>query len=194
MGCHILDPVFTATAVGNPVTVHSIGDAPNDDSWGLDVQVRFEFPSTKYTANKMVLAWYNGSLRPPENLKTLIGNTNLHDQGSIYIGDKGVLYSPYIDTPRLFPKEKYEGFKLPEPGGNDHYLQFVEAVRGNGQTSAPFSFAGPLTESVLLGCLATRFKDQKLEWDGPSMRVTNLPEANAFVRRTYRKGWEVEGL
>ena len=60
--------------------------------------------------------------------------------------------------------------------------------------SAPFSFAGPLTESVLLGCLATRFKDQKLEWDGPSMRVTNLPEANAFVRRTYRKGWEVEGL
>lgn len=194
MGCHILDPVFTATAVGNPLWVESVGDAPNADSWGLDVQVKFVFPGTKFTADQVSLTWYNGSLRPPAALKELVGGKNLHDQGSIYIGEKGVLYSPYIDAPRLFPKEKFEGYKMPEPGGNDHYLQFVEAVRGNGQTSAPFSFAGPLTESVLLGCLATRFKGQKLQWDGPAMRVTNVPEANAFVRRTYRKGWEVQGL
>jgi len=171
-----------------------VGDAPNADSWGLDVQVKFVFPGTRHTADQVSLTWYNGSLRPPAALKELVGGKNLHDQGSIYIGEKGVLYSPYIDAPRLFPKEKFEGYKMPEPGGNDHYLQFVEAVRGNGQTSAPFSFAGPLTESVLLGCLATRFKGQKLQWDGPAMRVTNVPEANAFVRRTYRKGWEVQGL
>ena len=46
---------------------------------------------------------------------------------------------------------------MPEVKGDNHYLQFVEAVRGNGKTSAPFSYSGPLTEMVLLGCLATRF-------------------------------------
>ena len=53
---------------------------------------------------------------------------------------------------------------------------------------------GPLTESVLLGCLATRFLKTTLEWDAASMKVTNEKKANDFVRRTYRKGWEVEGL
>ena len=77
------------------------------------------------------------------------------------------------------------------PAGNDHYLQFVEACRGNGKTSAPFDYSGPLTETVLLGCLATRFRKTTLEWDAAELKVTNVPEANDFVRRRYRKGWEV---
>jgi len=72
-------------------------------------------------------------------------------------------------------------------------LETCEACRGNGKTSTPFTYAGPLTESVLLGCLATRFP-KKLEWDADGLKVTNVKEANRFVRRTYRKGWEVEGL
>ena len=76
-----------------------------------------------------------------------------------------MLYSPYIAAPVLLPAEKFADYKLPEPGGDDHYLQFVEACRGNGKTSAPFDYSGPLTESVLLGCLATRFPKTTLEWD-----------------------------
>ena len=68
----------------------------------------------------------------------------------------------------LLPAEKFKDVKLPNPGGNDHYLQFVEACRGNGKTSAPFDYSGPLTESVLLGCLATRFPNTTLEWDPAS--------------------------
>jgi hypothetical protein len=67
-------------------------------------------------------------------------------------------------------------------------------VRGNGQTSAPFGYSGPLTEMVLLGCLATRFPRTDLTWDAKALKVTNLDEANPFVRRTPRKGWEVDGL
>jgi hypothetical protein len=70
----------------------------------------------------------------------------------------------------------------------------VEAVRGNGQTSAPFSYSGPLTEMVLLGCLATRFPKTDLKWDTKGLKFTNVEEANKFVKRTPRKGWEVEGL
>ena len=70
----------------------------------------------------------------------------------------------------------------------------MEAVRGNGKTSAPFSYAGPLTEMVLLGCLATRFPKTDLKWDTKALKVTNVSEANAFVRRTPRKGFETEGF
>jgi predicted dehydrogenase len=194
MGCHILDPVFTALALTSPTSVRSEGVAPGPDSWGIDAQVRYTFPQTPYTTETLTLYWYDGSKRPPSAIKSLIGDRALSDQGSIYIGTEGVLYSPYIDAPALLPEKQFQGYKLPNPGGTDHYLQFVEACRGNGKTSAPFAYSGPLTESVLMGCLATRFPATTLEWQADSLKVTNVPEANRFVRKTYRRGWEVEGL
>ena len=67
-------------------------------------------------------------------------------------------------------------------------------MRGNGKTSAPFEYAGPLTEMVLLGCLSTRFPKTTLDWNAADLKVTNVKDANEFVRKHYRKGWEVEGL
>jgi predicted dehydrogenase len=194
MGCHILDPVFGSLALTAPKSVHSEGGSPNADNWGLDSQVKYVFPGTKYTTETLTLHWYDGDKRPPEAVKALIGDAKLNDQGSIYIGTEGVLYSPYIAAPVLLPGEKFKDVKLPKVGGENHYLQFVEACRGNGQTSAPFDYSGPLTEMVLLGCLATRFPQTTLDWDAAAMKVSNVAEANKFVRRTYRKGWEVEGL
>ncbi|MFO0893262.1 MAG: Gfo/Idh/MocA family oxidoreductase [Isosphaeraceae bacterium] len=194
MGCHILDPVFTSLALTAPTTVRSEGGAPNADNWGVDAEVRYTFPSTQYTTDTLTLYWYDGSRRPPFTIRTLLNDRPLSDQGSIYIGTEGVLYSPYIDVPVLLPAERFRDFKLPNPGGTDHYLQFVEACRGNGQTSTPFSYSGPLTESVLLGCLATRFPGTTLQWDAAALKVTNVAEPNRFVRRPYRAGWEVEGL
>jgi predicted dehydrogenase len=194
MGCHILDPVFTALALTAPRSVRSEGDAPNADSWGLDTHVRYTFPGTDHTTEAPTLDWYNGKRRPPAEVKALIGDRPLRDQGSIYVGTEGVLYSPYIDAPVLLPAEKFADYKRPNPGGEDHYLQFVEACRGNRKTSTPFDYSGPLTESVLLGCLATRFPMTTLEWDAANLAVTNVREANPFVRRRYREGWETDGL
>jgi hypothetical protein len=194
MGCHILDPVFGSLALTSPKSVRSEGAPPNADSWSLDVQVKYVFPGTKYTTEALALTWYNGKLRPPADVKALLGGKDFNDQGSIYLGTEGVLYSPYIAKPVLLPAEQFKDYKAPKVAGEDHYLQFVEACRGNGKTSAPFSYAGPLTESVLLGCLATRFSKTTLEWDAEKLQMTNEKDANAFVRRKYRKGWEVEGL
>jgi predicted dehydrogenase len=194
MGCHILDPVFTSLALTSPKSVRSEGDPPNADSWGLDVLVKYVYPGTKYTTDTLALTWYNGKLKPPAEVKALLGGKNFHDQGSVYIGTDGVLYSPYIAPLVLLPADQFKDYKIPKQDGEDHYLQFVEACRGNGKTSAPFSYAGPLTESVLLGCLATRFGKTTLEWDPEKLQVTNEKDANAFVRRKYRKGWDVEGL
>ncbi len=194
MGCHILDPVFTSLALTAPKILQSSGGAAGKDNWGIDNQVRFVFPRTRYTADGFTLYWYDGEKRPSAAVKALIGEHPLSDQGSIYVGTEGVLYSPYIETPILLPAERFKEYKLPSPGGTDHYIQFVEACRGNGKTSAPFEYAGQLTESVLLGCLATRFPGKTLEWDSASLTFTNHPEANQFVRRRYRTGWEVPSL
>jgi predicted dehydrogenase len=194
MGCHILDPVFTSLALGAPKTVRSDGGAANQDSWGLDSHVQYVYPGTQFTTETLILHWYDGDSRPPESIRALLGKRSLQDQGSIYLGSEGALYSPYIAQPVLLPAEKFQAHRMPKPGSEDHYLQFVEACRGHGRTSTPFSYAGPLTESVLLGCLATRFPQTTLEWSAADARVTNVSEANRFVRRRPRKGWEVEGL
>jgi predicted dehydrogenase len=194
MGCHIIDPVFGSLALTAPKSVTSVGEPVSEHNWSLDVEVKFVFPGTKYTADTLAFTWYNGASRPPKEVQSLIGERKLNDQGSIYIGSEGVMYSPYIAAPVLLPAEKFKDFKLPKFGSDNHYLQFVEACRGNGKTSAPFDYSGPLTELVLLGCLATRFPKKTLEWDAEKMLVTNVKEANQFVRKQYRKGWEVEGL
>src|SRR5207248_10442636 len=113
MGCHILDPVFTSLALTAPTTVRSAGPAPNGESWALDSQVTYAFPGTKHTAETLTLTWYNGGRRPSAEVQKLIGDHKLFDQGSIYLGTEGVLYSPYIAAPVLLPAEKFHEYKLP---------------------------------------------------------------------------------
>lgn len=195
MGCHILDPVYGSLALTAPKSVRSeIEEAPSADNWSLNVHVKYLFPGTKYTTETLTLHWYNGHERPPAEVQALLEGGKLNDQGSIYLGTAGVLYSPYIAMPVLLPSAQFKDRPLTRQEGVNHYLQFVEACRGNGTTSTPFAYSGPLTEVVLLGCLATRFPLKALEWDADKLLVSNEPDANQFVRRRYRKGWEVEGL
>ncbi|HXD86591.1 MAG TPA: Gfo/Idh/MocA family oxidoreductase [Urbifossiella sp.] len=195
MGCHILDPVFGALGVGNPLSIRSELPGPNDYNWSLDVQVKYTFPGTQYTTDTVDLTWYNGNAQPPADVLKQIAPHKLDGQGSILIGTEGVLYTLYnAGRTVLLPTEKFKEFKMPALRDTNHYGEFVEAVHGNGTTSAPFSYSGPLTEMVLLGCLATRFPKTALKWDTKELKVTNVAEANAFVRRTPRKGFETEGL
>ena len=191
MGCHILDPVFGALQLGYAKSVEADCKGPNEHNWGINAKVVFTFPGTYQTAGDVNVTWYDGDLRPPDSVTKLLEGRTASGQGSIYIGSKGILYSPYIAAPILIG---VDNAAIPKTEGDDHYMQFVEAVRGQGQTSAPFSYAGPLTEMVLLGCLSKRYPQQKLEWDAPAMKVTNLEEANRHVRRVYRQGWEEPGL
>jgi predicted dehydrogenase len=194
MGCHILDPVFGSLGVTAPTAVRSVGEAPNDHNWPLNCEVKFTFPGSKYTTETVTVTWYNGNRRPPAEVAKLVGPHKFPDQGSVYVGTDGVLFSPYIGMPVLLPAEKFRDYKMPDIVTADHYGQFVEACRGNGETSTPFDYSGPLTEMVLLGCLATRFPKAALEWDAASLKVTNVADANRYVRRQYRKGWEEPGL
>ena len=194
MGCHIYDPVFKALALTAPIRVRSEGAAPNDHSWATDAVVEYVFPGNKYSAEKTVkVTWYDGDKKPPAEIVSLAGG-EIPNQGSVFLGTEGIMVLPHVGQPKLLPDEKFADFARPEVEKANHWCQFVEAVRGNDKTTANFDYAGPLTEAVLLGSVASRFPNTTLEWDAENLRFTNEDSANKFLRRTYRRGWEVEGL
>ena len=138
------------------------------------------------------------------------------DGGVLFIGTKGkLLLDCYGANPRLLPTKLMKEKKMPDEKikrvPEEHYIQWVNACiagYGKGETSSPFSYAGPFTESVLMGNLAIRswmLKNPKLKgwgdkylgrkkllWDAKNMKITNFDEANQFVKREYRDGWKFE--
>jgi predicted dehydrogenase len=195
MGCHIYDPVFAALALTAPVSVRSEGPSPANGNWALNSIIKYVFPATRFTEGKTVnVTWYDGDMRPPQEVLSLLGTRRVPGQGSIMIGTDGVMLLPHIGMPVLLPEEKFKGRDLPKQEPANHYFQFVDAVLGKGQTSTQVSYSGPLTEAVLLGPLATRFPQTTLEWNSGKLKFNNSKEANRYIRRRYRKGWEVKGL
>ncbi|HKB03407.1 MAG TPA: gfo/Idh/MocA family oxidoreductase, partial [Gemmataceae bacterium] len=87
--------------------------------------------------------------------------------------------------PKLFPEREFD----PVPGV-DHYVGWADACRGEGKTTSHFDYAGPLTETVLLGTVAIRVPGEVLKWDAAAMKVSNSAKADGLLRKTYRKGWE----
>jgi predicted dehydrogenase len=196
MGCHIFDPVFKALELTAPLTLLSTGPAPSAHNWANNAVVHLTFPQTRQTVGPVVpITWYDGDQRPAAEITSKwLGSQPLPDQGSLFIGEKGAMLLPHVDMPLLLPVAQYKDYPRPKLQDINHWHQFVEAVRGNGTTSAHFGYAGPLTESVLLGGVATFFPNQKLEWDAEKLEFKNKPEAARLIRRTHRKGWEVDGL
>ena len=113
--------------------------------------------------------------------------------GSLFVGDKGLITTgTYGMGTRLLPSSKMKDYKFPpelltrSPG---HYRDWIRAAKGGERACSDFSIAGPFTEWVLLGTLALRFEG-KLEWDSAKMKVTNVPEANQYIKPKFRRGWQ----
>ncbi|CAN5238319.1 Gfo/Idh/MocA family oxidoreductase [soil metagenome] len=196
MGCHMFSGWYRSLALSAPITVRSVGPAPNKSNWAVDEVIEYIFPGTAYTEDKTVrVTWYDGAAAPPAEVDAMVANER-PDQGSILIGTDGVLLAPHGSSPKVYRNGEAQRVQMPDLEPRDHYTEFVEAcLAGDGtQPSAPFDYSGPLSEAVLLGCLATALPGESLEWDAAALKFTNSEAANALVRRSYRKGWEVEGL
>ena len=195
MGCHILDPVFEAIGLTTPLSIRSEGPAPNSWNWALDGKVHYQFAGTSRTdAATLPVTWYDGAAKPTAEAIALIEGEEVPETGSLFIGTEGVLVLPHLSNrPALYPAAKFKEFKLPSVKGVNHWGQFVEACRGEGKTTADFAYAGPLTEAILLGNIASRFPQTTLEWNARRMKFNQHP-ANQFIRRNYRRGWSIKGL
>ena len=217
MGCHIIDPAFKTVGLGYPSEVEcsvatiyeSTGPAYHPDSFPAASSLKLRFPA-KNGKKDVRLYWMDGGLMPdrPDELATgeSMGNS---DGGAIIVGTKGkIMCGCYGQDPKLLPASlsnkvqvKKKIARVPE----GHYLQWVNAcIAGYGkkELSSSFDYAGPLTESILMGNLALRawnIKDsngafsgrKKLLWDAKNMKITNFEEANQFVKRNYSDGYSL---
>src|SRR5206468_13008878 len=114
----------------------------------------------------------------------------------VRVGDKD-----YVLDKRVYPESLRKGMDATErlpaaPGG--HFLECINACKGKlPAAGSNFDWAGPLTEAVLLGDVALRstirklLPQHKLDWDSAVLKFTNLDAANQYLRREYRKGWEL---
>ncbi len=226
MACHIMDPIYRILPIDYPSSAEcSIAnqwtgmnqEANYTDSCPVASIIHLEYPR-KDKKGTLKVSWYDGGLLPkrPDELlpEEEFGNW---DGGVLFIGTKGKLLADcYGANPRLLPLTKNESTKAVKetikrvPEG--HYLQWVNACiagYGKGETSSPFEYAGPFTESILMGNLAIRsalYTDptvsgwgknkftgrKKLLWDAKNMKITNFDEANRFVKREYRGGWRLD--
>jgi predicted dehydrogenase len=215
MGCHVLDGVFWALKLGHPTSIEveemSGGSA---ERCPTGTRIRWDFPAREDLPAVKVY-WYdghpaanspNGPRRtksthnlPPllEELKQKYPSEKFDSNGTLYVGEKGTLYTgTYGGGMRLLPREKGQEVSqpprsLPRPKGS--FADFLRACReGKTDTATDFGYAARLTEFTLLGNLAQLAGvGKKVEWDGLSMKVLNLPDLNQWVKREYRKGWQV---
>ncbi len=187
IGCHAMNHPMWALKLGAPLSAEVIetsGMVKNDayPSWSI---IRWDFPARGDLA-PLKLFWYDGGKLPEKRPE--MGNRGYSDNGQLYVGDKGVFCSG-----RLWPDALKNSFKQPAPTlprieKENHYQDWLIACRGGRPACSNFDFAGPLTETVLLGNIALRL-GRKLEWDAKNLRIPGCPEADPLIRRAYRKGW-----
>jgi predicted dehydrogenase len=194
MACHIMDTPFWGLDLGYPTSVEAEGEPLHPETGPKWMIVRLQFPA-RGQKPPLKFTWYDGGKMPPEDLAK---GTKLGNNGYIIVGDKGSLVA--LDEQgqkiKLFPEDLKDvkvAPTLPRTGGGHewgNHREWLEAIKGKGKAQCSFEYAGPFTESVLIGIAAFRAQ-KKLEWDGKAMKATNCPEADKFIKREYRKGWDL---
>ena len=121
----------------------------------------------------------------------------------IFTGSKGYLgTSGRGENVGLLPGSRWAEYKLPQPyltrsPGADanhhaaHCRDWVRASKGGSPACSNFSVAGPFTEWLVLGAVATHFEG-KLLWDPAKMEFKNNKDATRWIKPTYRKGWGIQ--
>jgi hypothetical protein len=175
----------------------------NDYSFPAACTIRFKF-AAKGNRQPLDIFWYDGSIKPPtpEELE----QAELPAEGMMFIGDSGKILAGFRgENPRIIPEKKMREYRtaknLPEPapeqrgprqGRND--AAWVAAFRGGEPTYGDFLLAGPISDAFNLGAVSLRLGGRRLLFDSASTKITNLPEANKYLVREYRKGWELTGV
>jgi predicted dehydrogenase len=214
IGCHALDPIFRALKLGAPLSVEAASSRVNEETYPVASMVTYQFPArdASVQANNcqvrgltgagagavemppVKVTWYDGGLRPPRP-EGLPDGRLMGDNGRLLVGDKGFILggSVYPDSRRKEIGEVPKSI----PRSANHYREWIEACKGGKPGGSNFDWAGPLAEAVLLGNIALRVQLRealtrgRLLWDSAQLKISNLEEANRFIRRDYRQGWSL---
>ena len=202
MGVHIFDTPYNSLDLDVPLTVMNECRMPTNFGHPEKNKVTYTFSQTPYTTKTLTWIWYDGDL-PEQRAEIVLPDADkLPEQGAMFVGEKGRLLLPhFMQFPKLIINGKYQKFnasnfdKYGEAGsptkdyGKEslkHYHEFIDACSGKATCSAPFSYSGKLTETILLGVIAGRFPNKKLHWNKVNAQFEET-EANEFLKGTYRK-------
>jgi hypothetical protein len=213
MAHYSLWPVFTVFDLGAPTSVeaapsftcsivdHVTGRLKNDVSFPAACRIRYKFPA-RGGMPALDLYWYDGGMMPytPEELE--VDNKELPEEGMMFVGDRGKILADFMGVnPQIIPEKRmreYQGAKPPAPQAGslpqenpaDRNRVWMASFRGGPPSPGSFLNAGPISEAVNLGAVALR-AGGKIVYDFENMKITNIPEANKYLFREYRKGWEL---
>jgi predicted dehydrogenase len=213
MGCHVMDAAFTILKLGAPTSViaseayNVLPPAAGQMGYGTRVDYNDSYPPASIIhlsfpergdMPPVKLHWYDGGILPerPDDLEP---ERKMPESGTIFVGEKGKMWcETYSESPRLIPETAMAALVRPPktlprvPDGRaGHERNWLDAIRQQGQAVSHFDYAGPFTEAVLLGNISLRYPGTRLLWDAPSMKVTNLPEADQLIQHQYRAGWSL---
>jgi predicted dehydrogenase len=232
VGCHLIDIPFRTLGLKYPTDAECSVGSVYTQMWNADYHpegcppssfTTLHFGATEKSKSPIEMTWSDGGIRPahPDIIPadSDIGGRDSAN-GVLIIGEKGIISTNINDSSPLMPKlylndgttdfgPETEDDIEPEYGHQRKWVDACKAGFGSAEhlaLTSSFDYAGPMTETVLMGNLAIRsymlqrensqgkmefFARKKLLWDGENTRITNLEEANQFVTRTYREGWKI---
>ena len=213
MGHYSLWTVFNALELSAPTSIEPIlshdcvfkGDVSttvrNDFSFPTASVVRFKFPA-RGQRPAVDLFWHDGGMHPPTPPELEEDGKEFPAEAMMFVGDKGkILAGFHVDNPRLIPEKRMQGYKAPESASRQRergevpsgLRQWIAACKGGAQSPGSFLNAWPISEAVNLWAVALR-TGRKLQYDAENMKIANVPDANKYLSREYRKGWEPESV
>jgi predicted dehydrogenase len=199
IGCHIFDAVWKGLGLSAPLSVHARvqesweqSSSRRADTWPQSNHLTWEFPGNELTeGNSLTVEWFDGEFYPPEEVRALFSIENYPAESAMLIGTEGALLIPHTKMPVLLPENKFQLIDFPSLEERNHYHHFVDACLGKAKTESHFAQSGPMTEAIILGTVAIRTPQKVLQWDAEKMKIPNYPEAEKYLRRKYRNGWDV---
>jgi hypothetical protein len=187
LGSHRNDLAFYALDIQAPLTIEASPGPAHPEIAPATMTVKYEY-GARGAMPPLTLTWYQGEHKPQIWTE---GKIPQWPDAQLFVGDKGMILSSG-DKHVLLPEKDFAGFVPPAPtipNSPGHYVEWIEACKGGKPSLANFEYSGWTTEANHLGNVAYRV-GKKLEWDAAAMKATNAPEADRFIRREYRKGWE----
>ncbi len=215
MGHYSLWPFFQFLDLHAPISVEStpthvstVSDQVcqsirNDYSFPTACTVRMRF-AAKGERGPLDIYWYDGGIRPPVPDELMSENKELQEEGMMIVGDQGKILGNFrCEDPRLVPDSKmraYEAANSPVPAEQsedtpqlraNRNAAWIKAFKGGPATCGDFTLGGPISDAMNLASISLRLGGQRLLWDAANAKITNNAEANAYLTREYRPGWEM---
>jgi hypothetical protein len=188
LGSHWIDLPFWALKLRAPATIEAHGPAPHPELAPASMRVRYEYKAMGDQPD-VSLTWYQGVQKPEIWTKGLIPP---YPSGVLFVGEHGMIVADYGKHVLLLG-DKAQRFERPAPSipkSPGHHREWIQACKTGAPTTCHFGYAGLLTEANHLGNVAYR-AGRKIEWDHANMRAANAPEADRYLKRDYRSGWQL---